>query len=117
MERFILRKDPIFEIIIQSDSFEIKNSYFTYNNEIYNYDEFSSVEFSKSATDWFPTILGVLISVFVAGRIGRDKTDDRFIFSNYSGKEMRISLINCDKEVIHQVYEILQKRINPDSQV
>lgn len=117
MERFILRKDSIFEFIIQSDSFEIKNSYFTYNNGIYNYDEFSSVEFLKSATDWFPTILGILINIFLPTRIGKDKTDDGLIFCNHSGKKMRVSLINCDKEVIHQVYEILQKRINPDSQV
>ncbi len=111
IKRFVLRNNPIFEIVLNEDSFEINNSDYTIHNGIYHFDEIQSVEFLKSQMDWFPTVLGNLIGL-IAGQFGRQKTDDRFVFKFHSGKKMEVKLIKCDIEIVKELFHQLQKRID-----
>lgn len=65
MEKFIIRKDPFFEIVLNEDSLIIQNSDYNSNNGIYKFEEIQSVELLNSKTDWFPTILGNILVFLV----------------------------------------------------
>lgn len=111
MKKFVLRKDPFFQITLSENSIEIYNSEYTSNNGIYKFEEIKSVEIMSSKIDWFPSILGNFLAFF-GGHFGFDKTDDRLIFSFHSAKKMEVKLINSDLKVANKLLIELKKRIH-----
>ncbi len=96
MEKFILRNNPYFEIILNEHSFEINNSDYTYKNGVYKFDEIKSVELIDKKLDWFSTLIGNVIGFFLGGQIGYEVSEAKFEIQLYSDKIIDVKLINCD---------------------
>ncbi len=112
MEKFLLRKNPLFEIIVNEDSFEINNTHYIFNNGIYKLDEIKSAELIDKKLDWFSTFFGNIIGFFLGGQIGYEISEAKFEFHFYSGKEMEVKLIDCDVETVDELFQQLQKRLH-----
>lgn len=112
MEKFILRNHPLFEIILNEDSFEIHNTDYRFKNGIYRFDEFKSVELIDKKLDWFSTFFGNIIGFFLGGQAGYEIAEARFKFHNHSGKKLEVKLINCDLEIENQLLKQIRYKIH-----
>lgn len=112
MVKFILRNNPVFEIILNEDSFEINNTDYRFINGNYRFDEFKSIELIDKKLDWFSTIFGNLIGFFLGGQSGYETAEARFKFHYHSGKKLEVKLINCDLEIANQILKQIKTKIH-----
>lgn len=113
MEKFILRNNPLFEITLNEDSFEINNTDYRFKNGIYRFNEFKSVELIDKKLDWISTFFGNIIGFFLGGQAGFEIAEARFKFHYHSGKkQLEVKLIDCDLDTANQLLKQIKTRIH-----
>ena len=112
MEKFLLRKNPLFELIVNEDSFEINNTDYKFKNGIYKLDEIKSAELIDRKLDWFSTIFGNLIGFFLGGGGGYEVAEAKFQVNSHSQKRIEVKLINCDLEIAKEFLEQIHSKIH-----
>lgn len=110
-ETLELRNKPELKIILDTDEFEIVDSYEQNNSGIYSFRDLKKVVLNSERTNWLFSIFTIIISFFFGGAIEGGK------FKNKSNLEiqilnrnLKIWLIDADFEIAKKVTEILSRK-------
>lgn len=107
MDNYILRENPLLQIVLFEDKFEIHQP----ENQIneYIFKEVDSLKIGKNV-NWLVTLFSFLISfiINVSGSIYEDKNQLKF---NYQNEPIKISLNGSDAELTKRVVDMLNQKI------
>lgn len=112
-ESILLRENPKLKFIFDQDGFEIVNGKGS-ERRTYVYEFINSFEFKKSPTNWFVTILSVIVDFFTGsatGGIYKEKNKELFKMS-YDNRSLKIDLSNCDINKAKLIAQKVNSKIN-----
>ncbi|PHR71168.1 MAG: hypothetical protein COA67_06960 [Lutibacter sp.] len=112
-DSILLREKPKLKFIFHEDGFEVVNEK-EIERRTYVYEFINSFEFKKSPTNWFVTILSLIVDFFTGGATGgiyKDKNKEVFNII-YEDKSLKIELFNCDINTAKLIAHKINSKIN-----
>ena len=107
-KKIILRKSPLFEIVLAENYFEIINS--DNKNNKYFFEKTNSIKLNKERIIWYLTIINLLFSLSpgVSFKAVREENEIKFF---YEGIPIRYNLKNCDLVKASIVIEEIKSKL------
>lgn len=100
-------------VILKDSSFDIIDDYSPQNNESYTYNNIESIQLHKEKTNWFVSVLSIIIDLFPGiGYGGNFKTKAHLKIDLKEGQALKIWLINADFELTRQEVKSIAAKIS-----
>ena len=110
-ESFLLRENPIFEIKINDNHFEIKNDEDINDNAIYEYQNINSFNLQKRHINWLITLLSYIVD-FIGFGVGNTYEEKNLLKFHYKKNQIRILLSKCDIKNAELASQIIKSKLN-----
>lgn len=110
-ESAVIRNNPVFELTLYSDRFEIKDETDKDGSGTYSYTELKKIEIKKAEKFWLYATIFLIIDLFTGSTITGKKRLKNRIKMNHFGRDIVISLDDCDLEKVEHMIVKIQKAI------
>jgi hypothetical protein len=110
---FELREKPELKLILKDLELDIIDKYSSHNNGSYSYNNIVSVHLQKKRTQWFISVLSIIVDIFSGSAMGgKFQNKAQLNIELKTGKSLTIWLIDTDFELIKEAAQSITAKIN-----
>lgn len=109
---FKLNNTPLLTINFFEDKFEIKDNFNIKNSGIYEFDEIKEIQFNEAKTNWYISLLSIIIDLITGSANGGKFRNKPFILIKLTNRELKLKLIDSGIEEAEKKFKAIKNLTN-----